>query len=169
MRGATRRSPMPPRPPCHFNPRSSCEERRGGALPPARRPYFNPRSSCEERRSRLVASRPQRRISIHAPHARSDTLSEAKAIFDAISIHAPHARSDTQVQSHAGVCIDFNPRSSCEERLPRRARSAISDCHFNPRSSCEERRHMTPIFTMTHISIHAPHARSDSSRYQRVS
>ena len=34
--------------------------------------YFNPRSSCEERRARRRHLNPKIRISIHAPHARSD-------------------------------------------------------------------------------------------------
>ena len=34
--------------------------------------------------------------------------------------------------------LDFNPRSSCEERLEVRRR-ADAHLHFNPRSSCEER------------------------------
>ena len=34
-----------------------------------------------------------------------------------ISIHAPHARSDFIVFLDSCVYIDFNPRSSCEERL----------------------------------------------------
>ena len=34
---------------------------------------------------------------------------------------------------------NFNPRSSCEERLPE-SRQSCSRSNFNPRSSCEERR-----------------------------
>ena len=56
-----------------------------------------------------------------------------------ISIHAPHARSDKKAVVNAYYQFDFNPRSSCEERL--------SSTHFN---------HSLPV-----ISIHAPHARSD--------
>ena len=33
-------------------------------------------------------------ISIHAPHARSDTISLSTLLISLISIHAPHARSD---------------------------------------------------------------------------
>ena len=55
----------------------------------------------------------------------------------------------------------FNPRSSCEERLSRRY-VATSVNNFNPRSSCEERLYTqdTAVLDPT-ISIHAPHARSD--------
>ena len=77
MRGATCVILTPPSSYRHFNPRSSCEERRTGAssVTPlrqfqstllmrgatcmrrswqARRQYFNPRSSCEERRTALA-------------------------------------------------------------------------------------------------------------------
>ena len=59
-------------------------------------------------------------ISIHAPHARSD-FDKSKSDSDKkISIHAPHARSDCSTPSRRGSASDFNPRSSCEERRPRR-------------------------------------------------
>ncbi len=100
-------------------------------------------------------------ISIHAPHARSDAAVADVAVYyktfqstllmrgatglahrcgrgSHISIHAPHARSDDAQAEVFVAVLDFNPRSSCEERL---------------RLSCLSRR--------SHISIHAPHARSD--------
>ena len=101
-------------------------------------------------------------ISIHAPHARSDSFFVRKRRQAGISIHAPHARSDdvgmgymrsmTIFQStllmRGATCRagnwgeylrNFNPRSSCEERLiGYLGRTAIEN--FNPRSSCEERR-----------------------------
>ena len=87
------------------------------------RPYagnFNPRSSCEERRG--AGGCPAiRQISIHAPHARSDSVAKFVPLAVAfqstllmrgatalsglplcsvhISIHAPHARSDTKGSS----------------------------------------------------------------------
>ena len=87
----------------NFNPRSSCEER----------PYsnsdrdmgncnFNPRSSCEERPDTPQEPPKQvHKISIHAPHARSDGFFISLTPFlHAISIHAPHARSDAiKIQS----------------------------------------------------------------------
>ena len=54
---------------------------------------FNPRSSCEERLYSVVVI-DELRISIHAPHARSDLPLPAEPLADDISIHAPHARSD---------------------------------------------------------------------------
>ncbi len=115
----------------HFNPRSSCEERHDrqddgeGNVP-----HFNPRSSCEERRlerSRLIEAG---RISIHAPHARSDICilpglpsschfnprssceerqgcSPVRGRKPVISIHAPHARSDQSVAARLGTCTAF--------------------------------------------------------------
>ena len=145
----------------YFNPRSSCEER---PLAPARAyrhlSNFNPRSSCEERRI-LEVRQINRIISIHAPHARSDSIkAHARALLD-ISIHAPHARSDSSGTASADDPADFNPRSSCEERPPSRHPAGCTP-YFNPRSSCEERRRTlhTAILSI-HISIHAPHARSD--------
>ena len=154
-------------------------------------------------------SRQMHLISIHAPHARSDaTLGNTDITFVNISIHAPHARSDILLLRTCSVhCLNFNPRSSCEERPPSRHANPVplyfnprSSCEerrgstghvplsrqdFNPRSSCEERRHgFIPICQSRcnfnprssceerrlflyhkggaeHISIHAPHARSD--------
>ena len=58
--------------------------------------YFNPRSSCEERRGVVEVVSSLHRISIHAPHARSDRHVTAWRVDCTlrISIHAPHARSD---------------------------------------------------------------------------
>ena len=78
-----------------------------------------------------------------------------------ISIHAPHARSDYRALGIEPRNLDFNPRSSCEERLPcarllrrlrvfqstllmrgatyNRVHKSTSFNDFNPRSSCEER------------------------------
>ena len=56
---------------------------------------------------------------------------------------------------------DFNPRSSCEERHGLACQYPVY-FDFNPRSSCEERHHSSiPAHSLSLISIHAPHARSD--------
>ena len=127
---------------------------------------FNPRSSCEER----LAS------GLRLPSTN-------------ISIHAPHARSDISSQMLLRLAIYFNPRSSCEER---RIKSMCGDWqeHFNPRSSCEERQLLQEVinyfvifqstllmrgatwrrrrwFVSLYISIHAPHARSDTDEAAR--
>ena len=102
-------------------------------------------------------------ISIHAPHARSDTKQTEETVRAfIISIHAPHARSDQSRAAASAVSMNFNPRSSCEERrLPRKkwisaavfqstllmrgatrwaVTASVASEYFNPRSSCEERR-----------------------------
>ena len=58
---------------CYFNPRSSCEERRPAGPYHADLRHFNPRSSCEERRGAGPKTSRAPQISIHAPHARSDS------------------------------------------------------------------------------------------------
>ena len=79
--------------------------------------HFNPRSSCEERPAFLSAQLSLQRISIHAPHARSDKAIPYRWKYEGISIHAPHARSDFRERSaYLSYGPDFNPRSSCEER-----------------------------------------------------
>ena len=80
---------------------------------------------------------------------------------DCISIHAPHARSDSARRMALSIPSHFNPRSSCEERL---WVSSVTPLlfYFNPRSSCEERRDVKTYSAQSYtISIHAPHARSD--------
>ena len=124
--------------------------------------HFNPRSSCEERHIPMSFTEKQIKISIHAPHARSDLQPFIDDGWTAISIHAPHARSDRASSPSAVLLHYFNPRSSCEERLYESwtdddylifqstllmrgatlcsAQRLSGCCDFNPRSSCEERR-----------------------------
>ena len=100
-------------------------------------------------------------ISIHAPHAGSDTKWRVKIKMLQISIHAPHAGSDLLKRAQPAVFRDFNPRSPCGERLPLCLVSRWP-CYFNPRSPCGERHDKTaPPAAATLISIHAPHAGSD--------
>ena len=163
MRGATARAAQRLQRPVHFNPRSSCEER-----PPVfmdSSPIdadFNPRSSCEERLEQ-AALQSDSHISIHAPHARSDERAEICIIDDAIiSIHAPHARSDIHLQQGFLSLANFNPRSSCEERHD----SQIVEYGVIGFQSTLLMRGATHYHRsrtlLEHISIHAPHARSDS-------
>ena len=125
-------------------------------------------------------------ISIHAPHARSDEwlcpICGKRHPFQSTLL----MRGATRIHaSRWAMTLDFNPRSSCEERQPGVVdyskisvfqstllmRGATRRCkiqtprrtNFNPRSSCEERpgglgRRAHPL----DISIHAPHARSDA-------
>ena len=100
-----------------------------------------------------------------------------------ISIHAPHAGCDRTACIPLYGTHDFNPRTPCGVRLPRRTRKRY-DLHFNPRTPCGVRpfnwggiwtdenfnprtpcgvRHVIDIglYTQKDISIHAPHAGCD--------
>ena len=101
----------------HFNPRSSCEERRQvlcrAAVPVQ---YFNPRSPCGERLCFCVT--PRR--------------------FDLFQSTLPMRGATERILRGPCLCRRFNPRSPCGER-PMRPRYHLQPCCFNPRSSCEER------------------------------
>ncbi len=134
-----------------------------GGLHPAGLQNFNPRSSCEERRGRRScrSSLTTFQSTLLMRGATSDLHDSLRMILT-ISIHAPHARSDATAWYFTTTHPHFNPRSSCEERhfhLAGKQIQIISIHAPHARSDC----HMTPIFTMTHISIHAPHARSDTT------
>ena len=108
-----------------------------------------------------------------------------------ISIHAPHARSDTIQRQPGSLSGDFNPRPSCEERLPPfeffttffvfqstplMRGATIFFCFFfsggaisihAPHARSDDK--MPCIMIKLHISIHAPHARSDGHDAGRTS
>ena len=139
MRGATERN-LYDLAHGHFNPRSSCEERRGadaGRIPQAR--HFNPRSSCEERRAAMRT--PPARPSYFNPRSSCEERPMVRSLNSArvISIHAPHARSD-DILTYG----DIIPVSFQSTLLMRGATLPAS----GRRGRCL-------------ISIHAPHARSD--------
>ena len=167
----------------YFNPRSSCEERLHASTRARQLRHFNPRSSCEERRN-LIPFLWRCRISIHAPHARSDNDSGRASRMPRYF----NPRSSCEERHYFSIYItdkpNFNPRSSCEERrCSRLSETAVpvfqstllmrgatitpfcawpSTMNFNPRSSCEERRQYRLVNAPSNlISIHAPHARSD--------
>ena len=59
------------------------------------------------------------RISIHAPRVRCDNLfPHILSSFLVISIHAPRVRCDQMIPFWSVVHYNFNPRTSCEVRLP---------------------------------------------------
>ena len=127
----------------YFNPRSSCEERLKFSIPrDLCQTDFNPRSSCEERRYSPCFSTLSTRISIHAPHARSDDFLDVTILFCfGISIHAPHARSDTKRTDNTSDMSRFQ-----------------STLLMRGATVCLYKRRQEKT-----ISIHAPHARSDTS------
>ena len=103
-----------------------------------------------------------RRISIHAPHARSDGLySKVLELMPKFQSTLLMRGATCPTGIYCRPTRYFNPRSSCEERqllLPRQG----AEVDFNPRSSCEERLTQTlRDYAEAKISIHAPHARSD--------
>ena len=163
MRGATLRYFVLRLPSIYFNPRSSCEERRTWKLiklivqlfqstllmrgatreqnkTTKQTPYFNPRSSCEERLRR------QQRV-------------HGLSIFQSTLL----MRGATQALHRYGKSMRF--QSTLLMRGATRTASSHTKHtgHFNPRSSCEERPPVVAALLLTAISIHAPHARSDSA------
>ena len=78
-------------------------------------------------------------ISIHTPHAGSDSICHKVRDTRSISIHTPHAGSDDRMSFTMDLFNDFNPHSPCGERLCRQ--------NFLQYTSS--------------ISIHTPHAGSD--------
>ena len=102
-------------------------------------------------------------ISIHAPHARSDSTSRSE-------ITAASAFQSTLLMRGATPCfygLKSNRRRFQSTLLMRGATrmrrcQMARRCYFNPRSSCEERLEQAALQSDSHISIHAPHARSDA-------
>ena len=102
--------------------------------------YFNPRSPCGVRRAKDSLAEEIEQISIHAPHAWSDTI-----------------RCNTEYLS-----INFNPRSRAGSDYSF-AQMIFFDTHFNPRSRVgSDERMRQQLERMMGISIHAPHAGSDA-------
>ena len=148
--------------------------------------HFNPRSSCEERRTRRLACVELCRISIHAPHARSDQdiTDKLSRQYD-ISIHAPHARSDLIGLIATAIIAKFQstllmrgatrlptplPPSVIAFQSTLLMRGATSIILGQTVGRCEFQSTLLmrgatagPPFSCAYkaISIHAPHARSD--------
>ena len=182
----------------HFNPRSSCEERPAttscmdavdsrifqstllmrGATCASIDLFlclraFQSTLLMRGATARLPYSYQAFRISIHAPHARSDVLPDhrwpRRAYFNPRS-SCEERPTKSQLSGLKGIfqstllmrgatltvpmtiapTIDFNPRSSCEERRTASA-STRSRADFNPRSSCEERRGVISLKTADRI------------------
>ena len=145
-----------------FNPRSSCEERRGASSVRGRSRHFNPRSSCEERhpysQDAMTAQRFQSTLLMRGAtrlcfeiYGRDPEFQSTLLMRGATSRSGCHRRQKD----------NFNPRSSCEER-PGPLPSASTMARFQ---STLLMRGATPEWLQATIddliSIHAPHARSD--------
>ena len=170
----------------YFNPRSSCEERPSSNICILLASKFQ--STLLMRGATSWAHAPLwcSPISIHAPHARSDmgvlpgniieTFQSTLLMRGATALDAGLLPSTTFQSTllmrgatwafyPATSSRHFNPRSSCEERPPVFMDSSPIDADFNPRSSCEERQGCDGVRWLdAAISIHAPHARSDSAQ-----
>ena len=187
MRGATKGLPYVFHLWGDFNPRSPCGERRIPLRNLTRLLWhFNPRSPCGERRHVHSHSCPQLRfqstlpmrgatgkgfksirlcqISIHAPHAGSDKFSPAEMHILGISIHAPHAGSDRNGVGFTVDGGDFNPRSPCGERPLLERRGAVLQLFQSTLPMRGATFVVSDLFFYVLISIHAPHAGSDSKR-----
>ena len=88
--------------------------------------------------------------------------------FCRISIHTPHAGSDSEYERKQAEINQF------QSTLPMRGATnncmgkAPVDSDFNPHSPCGERRWFVGVFRHgTYISIHTPHAGSDSTYRHR--
>ena len=80
------------------------------------------------------------RISIHAPHARSDGHRRRTEVHRRIiSIHAPHARSDWIRLKRLSAVSKFQSTLLMRGATRRCYRRWRQGRNFNPRSSCEER------------------------------
>ena len=102
-----------------------------------------------------------RDVSIHAPHARGDHARVHGGHPLIVSIHAPHARGDRTWSRRLPIRGGFNPRPSCEGRQGH-CKLLQRDTCFNPRPSCEGRRERAVADAeRPAVSIHAPHARGD--------
>ena len=105
-------------------------------------PHFNPRSSCEERQvaEKAVAPHYTFQSTLLMRGATTDTpitTMIGKTFQSTLLMRGATASS----QSSAVGGLNFNPRSSCEERPPRGLHYLAFLQYFNPRSSCEERRY----------------------------
>ena len=101
-------------------------------------------------------------ISIHAPHARSDTRRKVR------TTGSTRFQSTLLMRGATLYIMDqFEKVVKFQSTLLMRGATAYQTTppplsHFNPRSSCEERPVLKNTdWVLTDISIHAPHARSD--------
>ena len=105
----------------YFNPRTSCEVRQARNTCRAHAEYISihaPRVRCDKKMFSELMSGVI--ISIHAPRVRCDNSTRCRKLgLSQISIHAPRVRCD--VDKHDNIrwnVLHFNPRTSCEVRLP---------------------------------------------------
>ena len=126
--------------------------------------HFNPRSSCEERRINVTYTAQELAFQSTLLMRGATANNELSQAVNVISIHAPHARSDLTISAMRSGREPFQ-----STLLMRGATSAIlSLCsHHVLFQSTLLMRGATPGENLVKlermISIHAPHARSDHS------
>ncbi len=128
------------------------------------RRHFNPRSPCGERRRFSYYHDRTFRFQSTLPMRGATKYPQAHAYLIAISIHAPHAGSDSLMVCNSSPKNDFNPRSPCGER-----RHCLIAIVILPLfQSTLPMRGATKMQKLINgdclISIHAPHAGSDTGR-----
>ncbi len=123
---------------------------------------FNPRPSCEGRRECVGSWRRALCVSIHAPHARGDSISFFDLNYELTFQSTPLMRGAT---SNPTACADarssFNPRPSCEGRRLAESVSSTSDKFQSTPLMRGATRGWGRAGTCVRVSIHAPHARGD--------
>ena len=127
--------------------------------------HFNPRTPCGVR---PLQDRYQPKAyqfqSTHPLRGATKSINGVTIVW-LISIHAPLAGCD-YIRAKTGTGRpNFNPRTPCGVRPDKTVMCAVWE-NFNPRTPCGVRPHVTapPVFLST-ISIHAPLAGCDSSRW----
>ena len=103
-------------------------------------------------------------ISIHAPHAGSDRIrGRNRRLIWCISIHAPHAGSDFEFVYSVKWYLYFNPRSPCRERHHPPILLVLV-LLIQSTLPCRATHNILCRLQGSVISIHAPHAGSDLYR-----
>ena len=132
-------------PPRHFNPRSPCGERLFGTFPKVPDFIFQSTLPMRGATARTLQSLSRCLISIHAPHAGSDSLPMAAY---SKGLHF-NPRSPCGERHCTYISLrqprNFNPRSPCGERRPASSTLATA-LDFNPRSPCGERRSWSVLY-----------------------
>ena len=147
----------------YFNPRSPCGERPSGCRNSCNTNDFNPRSPCGERRRHIYRGIRIPGFQSTLPMRGATTPRSLPAMTFVISIHAPHAGSDDRTSKNYSNRQNFNPRSPCGERLPAGFNIPPSQLFQStlPMRGATISRVCLAVYTL--ISIHAPHAGSDST------
>ena len=129
-----------------------------------RPPNFNPHSPCGERRQRSwMQLLYNLHFNPHSPCGERLTTSLGDRNCVLISIHTPHAGSDPHFGLMSMPLQKFQSTLPMRGATPRLMGYAVPPTDFNPHSPCGERRQADSMLLSSNgISIHTPHAGSDS-------